>query len=247
MPAPSTKPYDHRRFAGNQGDVWKHALLLEVAAALSLNKNRFTYLETHAGPGMSPLAAGGEWQRGVARLGADPFAGRVADYVARAEYPGSWRLVADLLGDRAAITLCETSADVRAEAASRLPLPAAVTVHAGDGFAFFARHAAAFDLSLIDPVYRRDHDDWGAAAQAGAAGTTVLIWYPVFGPTNPARLRAGAGLAAHELVWDPTEKTSFRSKGAGVLASPAADAVLRRLGPRLAALASSLGGTYHVR
>src|SRR5690349_8883569 len=62
------KPYDHARYAANQGDVWKHWALARVLDGLARNGAPFHYAETHAGPGETTLAGRGEWRRGLGRL-----------------------------------------------------------------------------------------------------------------------------------------------------------------------------------
>lgn len=69
--------YDHRRHAGNAGDVWKHFLLCEAAGFL-IEESRsspsrpsrpcLAYMESHAGRPDYHLNAPGEWQGGIGRI-----------------------------------------------------------------------------------------------------------------------------------------------------------------------------------
>jgi 23S rRNA (adenine2030-N6)-methyltransferase len=60
--------YDHRKHAGNAGDVWKHFLLLEAADWLFASGSSLVYAESHAGRPEYFLNAPGEWQGGIGRI-----------------------------------------------------------------------------------------------------------------------------------------------------------------------------------
>ncbi len=60
--------YDHRRHAGNAGDLWKHLVLAEVADHLFEAEKVRVYVESHAGYPEYRLSPGGEWEGGVGRL-----------------------------------------------------------------------------------------------------------------------------------------------------------------------------------
>ncbi|OPY50152.1 MAG: Ribosomal RNA large subunit methyltransferase J [Methanosaeta sp. PtaU1.Bin112] len=60
--------YDHRKHAGNAGDVWKHLLLLEAANWLLASGSSLTYAESHAARPEYILNAPGEWQGGIGRI-----------------------------------------------------------------------------------------------------------------------------------------------------------------------------------
>ena len=68
--------YRHSYHAGNFADVFKHAVLCGLLAALSRKDKPWGYLETHAGAGAYDLAGEGatrtgEWREGIGRLFAD--------------------------------------------------------------------------------------------------------------------------------------------------------------------------------
>jgi 23S rRNA (adenine2030-N6)-methyltransferase len=60
--------YDHRKHAGNAGDVWKHFLLQEAADWLFASGSSLVYAESHAGRPEYILNAPGEWQGGIGRI-----------------------------------------------------------------------------------------------------------------------------------------------------------------------------------
>jgi len=60
--------YDHRRHAGNAGDLWKHLVLAEVAEHLFEAETVRVYVESHTGYPEYVLKPGGEWEEGVQRL-----------------------------------------------------------------------------------------------------------------------------------------------------------------------------------
>src|SRR4051794_32128615 len=60
-------PYNHSRKAGNQGDVWKHFLLLSALAETLRPGAKYLYRESHAGASAHILPERGEWRRGIMR------------------------------------------------------------------------------------------------------------------------------------------------------------------------------------
>jgi 23S rRNA (adenine2030-N6)-methyltransferase len=239
--------YRHRLHAGNVGDVWKHAVLVEVLGRAAASGARVAFLETHAGEGRYLLAATGEWSEGIGRLWTDPgeatedALGRYLALCRRLgagerrpeEYPGSPAFARAVLGPTAELVLWERDP----EAVERLRAhvgedPRARVVH-GDGLAALAGELAALGsgvdgvIALIDPSYAAK-SDWitvpDAIARAfGATGrASAILWYPVKSLTRPnamlARLRA-AGLAGTlaELVTTPLEHRRHRLNGSGVL------------------------------
>lgn len=65
--------YQHAYHAGNFADVHKHLTLFAVIDHLLRKKSAVTYMDTHAGRGLYPLAAAetarlGEYRGGIARL-----------------------------------------------------------------------------------------------------------------------------------------------------------------------------------
>ena len=82
-------PYDHGGKAGNLGDVWKHAVLVSIAARVEASRP-FTYVESHSGAPTYRLAENGEWRRGI-RVVLDRAADNVHSYLA-------WRLTVSRRG-----------------------------------------------------------------------------------------------------------------------------------------------------
>ena len=70
--------YRHHYHAGNYADVFKHALLLQLVAAMQRKEKGFLYLDTHAGRGGYDLGTttvlpdgrerAPEWPAGIGRL-----------------------------------------------------------------------------------------------------------------------------------------------------------------------------------
>jgi 23S rRNA (adenine2030-N6)-methyltransferase len=185
--------YDHRRHAGNAGDVWKHFILVEVAGYL-LRKNRsLVYVESHAGFPQYELDAGGEWSGGI---------GRCWDNLSRLQeflyfrilfeingfqlrlYPGSALLVkraARNSGGETIIKLWDIDHDVQTSWLAG-PGPENVEFYLGDGF---SGAASVLDhsrpgLLLIDPPYIESQDSAMACElleAAERAGWVALLWY----------------------------------------------------------------------
>ena len=272
----SRKPYDHARYAGNQGDVWKHQALLAVLAGVARERwaggGTVRYLETHAGPGMSPLRPQGEWRRGLGRLLEDGRGdalyppGTLEPARTQRLYPGSWRLAAAWLAAHAdgrpfLVRGCELDGDAAARAErARLKAPCPERIHllTTDGFAALPAALAEADLVLLDPPYTqtpglphdwdRVHDAVQLCQQRGAA---FLVWYPVFWLSNPQRLVDGSRAVGVELLWGEVDPAKARpghaSKGAGVLAGGAAAPHLMAALGALEILATRLGGRLSLR
>ena len=196
--------YRHHFHAGNFADLLKHAVLLELIAALAQG-GPLSVAETHAGAGLYALDTeaarrSGEAEDGVARLLADPdppaplaaLARAVRAEVARAGrpvYPGSPLLAARALrpGDR--YLGCELRAEDQADLARTLAAVArpggpVLEARLGDGYAELAgRPPRGRTLVLVDPPFERP-DDYDRAIALSArllprSDTTLAIWAPL--------------------------------------------------------------------
>jgi 23S rRNA (adenine2030-N6)-methyltransferase len=197
--------YDHRRHAGNAGDVWKHLVLAEAADRFLAAGVR-VYVESHAGRPEYQLLPGGEWEGGIGRiwpvrdeLAARPYFQILADLNPHRleRYPGSAAIVLELArrrGSALRAELWDTSPEV--EGAWRRNSGGGggpeVQFHLGDGFSGASRlveelRAPAF--LLIDSPFV-DEEDTGLVDQlmgrAAEAGWVVLSWH-VLGPEAGAR------------------------------------------------------------
>jgi 23S rRNA (adenine2030-N6)-methyltransferase len=272
----SAPDYGHRFHAGNVGDVWKHAALVEVLRRVA--GRSVAYLDTHAGEGAYALAATGEWTEGIGRLwNAAPADGALSRYlelcrrlgrgaVRPEEYPGSPVLARAVLGDGARLVLWERDRAAHAALERRLAGDACVRTVCDDGLATLASAVfAAADLAetvvvLIDPPWTQK-SDWtdvpDALAQAASASprASFLLWYPVKSLTRPnamtARLeRAGVSATIAELVTTPLEQQRHRLNGSGVLlVRPPAGAVeaIAAAAPAIGARCATRAGTWSLR
>lgn len=190
--------YDHRRHAGNAGDLWKHLVLAEVAGRLFEAGVR-VYVESHAGYPEYILSPGGEWEGGIGRLW--PFREELARYSyfqvlgdlnpAEIErYPGSASIVLELAKRR--------GLDIRAELWDYSPeveeawrslengwsIPG-LHFHMGDGFSGAGALAADLKgpaLLLVDSPYIERGDAALAReliSRSAAAGWVALSWQPM--------------------------------------------------------------------
>lgn len=227
--------YDHRRYAANQGDVWKHALLVEVLSALERPK---LYFESHAGPGPVTLAPGGEWERGLGRLLKNPGSTLYEKILAQhpaGTYPGSSAL-AQSVSPGIVLVLHDIH-------------EARDGVLATDGYAAL-RDTPSIDLALIDPPFGRGSRDWDHLSDPKLTANcrAFLLWYPIFSPLKPDVLVTARSLPGFELVWaDLDGPVDFASKGAGLLAGGEAARILAARRPMLEELAHRLGGRLNVR
>lgn len=262
--------YDHAEKVGNQGDVWKHFILLSVLRYLIEERGdgseKFRYFDTHAGQGLYTLGEKGEWRRGIGSilqsaqdLSEYPYFQMLEPSIgAGSLYPGSWVLVGRFLASQQvsfSLEICDTSAAVadaiRAKELDRA-IQSAVSFHQADGFAQLEKHPD-WDLVLIDPPYCPDAEsDWKkcleVAERLHRSGITFLVWYPVFWPTWPTKLVERACLPGFEVLWAPMgQKPSQNQKGCGMLAGGNSKRILRADTAELSTLASLLGGRLFIR
>lgn len=190
--------YDHRRHAGNAGDVWKHLILAEAADRLFEEGVRI-YVESHAGRPGYLLPPGGEWEGGVGRLwpvrdelAAHPYFQILAALNPQGleRYPGSASIVLELARRRGlalGAELWDTSPEVEAAWRSHLGGGEGLQVqfHLGDGFSgasrFIGRNREPA-LLLIDSPFTGEGDAAlvdGLMGRAAEAGWAALSWHPV--------------------------------------------------------------------
>lgn len=198
---PQRLNYRHAFHAGNFADLVKHAVLTSVLARMTGPGGPLTVVDTHAGAGVYDLDSAsartsGEAEAGIARLAADAAApavfgplkaavGRLNPKGGHRLYPGSPRLVADVLGRGGRLVACE----LRREEADHLRAAlkgAPAEVVCGDGYELAVARAKPGQrlLVLIDPPFERP-DDYARSAEAARAivrrnpGAVVVVWLPL--------------------------------------------------------------------
>lgn len=204
--------YRHHFHAGNFADVVKHYLLLRVLRALQRKDKGLLYLDSHAGRGTYDLARAAqgdslerqpEWPAGIGRLWSVPgLSAGLQEYVELVRmydrqqgnleasprfYPGSPRLVGEVLRPQDRMALCERQPDecqaLRAEL-GRMPR---CLIREEDGYQALRALLPPPErraLVLIDPPYesKQEFDDIVTAVGAGLRrlpGGTFVIWYPL--------------------------------------------------------------------
>jgi hypothetical protein len=145
--------YRHAYHAGNFAEVVKHATLARVVAHLREKPAAFRILDTHAGAGLTDLAAPeasrtGEWRDGIGRLRTASLDGRaralLAPYLDAVEacnpggrlaaYPGSPVLARSWLRPHDRLVACELEPGAAAALARRMRGDARVKVMTIDGW-----------------------------------------------------------------------------------------------------------------
>lgn len=253
--------YRHAFHVGNAADCLKHSLLVWVVEALRRKDTPFFVLDTHAGAGRYDLLDGaaertGEWRDGIARLLHDPpepLRRYIELVAAEPGYPGSPRLVRDLLrhGDRLAV--CELHPEDAAELRHLFRRDQQVGVHLRDGYEAIRALLPPSErrgLVLIDPPYETpgEFDRVLAGLRDGAARFDHGIyaaWYPIKhrSPVNAFHQEVRASglrdVVAAEL-WLRAPLDPARLNGSGLLIrnppfgfEAAAEAVLAALLDRL--------------
>jgi len=198
--------YRHHFHAGNFADVFKHALLARLLAAVAAKAKPFFYLDTHAGIGRYDLAhpwarKNAESRDGIGRLWArDDLPEALAPYVAlvRQEnpdgklrfYPGSPLIARRFLrlGDR--MVLSELNKTDVAELGALFARDRQVTVHLMDGYQALKAHLPPKErrgLVLVDSSFDRAGEFRrvaGALATAHGRWATGIyaVWYPLMEP-----------------------------------------------------------------
>lgn len=270
------KPYVHARWAGGPADVWKQAVLAALIRALPQSTSSLHYIETHAGAGLHRVKPYAAWREGVGAMIEKGVKGQlcrsVADHSApwlsdRGWQPGSWHFAAAELARRDIYTTmdlwerdplvyedaCRVAASIENQAK---PDSVRIRVHRGDGFAALDIEAAAAALVLIDPPYILDGSgrdgDWEvvARAMAGLAANAALAvaWYPLFGDERAKILVEQSGCEGFELTLGKALRgRDLVSQGSGMLASPAAAALLNQAASELELAAADLKGGFNRR
>ena len=259
----SRRPYNHCRYAGNTGDVWKHILLLEALGPLAKQRQAaFHYMETHAGPGYARLGDNGDWRRGVGRFMDGTASALEHPYFelvlpAMQEnflYKGSWVLVAEWLKrvehPDFKLTVLEVNADTLKMAASAIrkgALAPWVKLEPKSGYDALQKVDAA-DFVLIDPPYRSSDgsaDDWGrvmdALKRVKAIAQNWMVWYPIFRRQEPDELLAVSGGRTFELLW-ADDAPGWVMKGCGLAVDEQTYQSLQSKVEWIEGIAQSLGG-----
>jgi 23S rRNA A2030 N6-methylase RlmJ len=262
------RPYNHCRYAGNNGDVWKHYLLVEVLRNLApAYPKSFHYVETHAGPGYARLGENGDWRRGIGRFMPDvstpiphPYFELVLPSMkTQFLYKGSWVLAAEFLRNighpKFKLTVHEVNADTLKMAGSAIRkghLSNWVQLKPQNGYDALQRLEQA-DFILIDPPYRSSDgsaDDWNrvmaAVTRAKAVCGRWMVWYPIFRRIEPDQLIDSSQGTAFEFTW-ALDAPGWVMKGCGMLADPKTSDILRYQPDMLKHLADALGGTVSIR
>ncbi len=194
--------------AGNIGDIFKHACLIELFQKVSNQPGpRLTYVESHGGYASylaSTLKVGGrlagERQWGLGGLLLSPTGQAdglrlLVDHVRKDDtYPGSPTLALRYLPQDAALIFYElldrdAASSIR-EAARRFGRQGSVEVRESDGFVGVRQHLTqASDstgtlLMFVDPWYREasEKHDWAAALEILRMGknksASTVVWFP---------------------------------------------------------------------
>lgn len=252
--------YDHSRKAGNQGDVWKHFLLLTAFSQALPYKADFLYRESHAGAPRYGLGERGEWRRGIGRvlppaddLEAAPYFRQFPSSIGPGySYPSSWSQVAEYArsqGRSITIELCDTSDEVSQAVGDQ---GESVRFSRSDGFQSILSSPPA-DLTLIDPPYHPDAKrDWANVRRCISRlleqRSSWLVWYQVFSHTNPRLLVQHSSLPGFEVMWHQVgPKPSQLLKGCGVVADRLTSTEFEAQHQVLLLLSEKLGGELHLR
>ncbi|MFG6158603.1 23S rRNA (adenine(2030)-N(6))-methyltransferase RlmJ [Halomonas sp. 1390] len=198
--------YQHAYHAGNFADVHKHLTLFAVIDHFLRKKSSVTYMDTHAGRGLYPLAAEEtarlqEYREGVARLWqarerlkSDPLLGDWLTALSRVQsraggldhYPGSPWWLSARLREQDRLMLFELHPGEHGHLARQV-LPDNVQRVHGDGLQGLVKGLPVPSprlCVLVDPSYERK-EEYAEVAEAvcqamrKARHAVVLVWYPL--------------------------------------------------------------------
>lgn len=178
--------YRHHFHAGNFADVLKHALVLQLVAAMQRKPKGFLYLDTHSGRGgydLSVAAQGDtltrkpEWPEGIGRLWhKDDLPAPLKDYVATVReydlrlgnteteprfYPGSPALVGAKLREQDRMALCERHPEECSILKTVMARTPRCVVHEMDGYTAMRAMLPPPErraLVLIDPPFESERE-----------------------------------------------------------------------------------------
>lgn len=225
--------YRHHYHAGNFADVLKHALLLQLVAAMQRKPKGFLYLDTHAGRGGydlsvaqqgDTLARKPEWPEGIGRLRrAGELPAVLQDYVTAVQehdlrqgnggaeprfYPGSPALVGARLREQDRMALCERQMEECAILRTAMARTPRCVVHEMDGYRAMRAMLPPPErraLVLIDPPFEseREFADITQAVEAGLRRLPDAVIAIWYPLTKRARVEAFAA-ALRKLALPPT-------------------------------------------
>ncbi|WP_110685645.1 23S rRNA (adenine(2030)-N(6))-methyltransferase RlmJ [Salinicola aestuarinus] len=199
--------YQHAYHAGNFADVHKHLGLFALVRSLTGKASAISFIDTHAGRGLYPLAAKetqklGEYREGVERIWRErrkiPVGSPLGEWTASlaaqqsgAEldcYPGSPTWLGEALRPQDRLTLFELHpAEHRFLADQAMPSTNNVTRRHADGLKGLRQLLPVSTprlCVLIDPSYERkaEYDEVAetlAFVARKARHAVVMVWYPL--------------------------------------------------------------------
>jgi len=195
--------YRHQFHAGNVSDVFKHAILTRLLAALTRKDKPFCMLDTHAGVGLYDLEhpwsqKTEEWRHGVGRIwgrtdappGLSPYLDAIradnADGHLR-RYPGSPRIARRLMRAEDRLVLCELNKDDCQALKAVFEGVRHTAIRNQDGFSAiraFLPPKERRGLTFIDAAFDQS-DEFGRItraikeAHARFATGVIAAWYPL--------------------------------------------------------------------
>jgi len=207
--------YRHAFHAGNHADVFKHAILLRLAALLARKETPFVYLDSHSGVGRYDLAGDqasrtDEWREGIGRLwtlesapaafvGYRKAVAALNPDGALRYYPGSPELMRQALRPQDRLLLNELHPEDGRLLKENMARDRRVAVHQKDGWLLPRALLPVPErraLLLIDPPFEKaDELERCVKAIAEAIGrlrqTVIMLWYPIKDRRQLRRFHAG--------------------------------------------------------
>ena len=219
--------YQHAYHAGNFADVQKHLTLFAVADYLLRKKSAITYVDSHAGRGLYPLATKEtqrlqEYREGIAPLWqarqqlSDPLLSRWLTALNSAQpnadvlshYPGSHWWLAKALRDHDQLRLFELHPGEH-EHLSGQTLPKQARRVYGDGLQGLKQLVPVSSprmCVLVDPSYERKAEyqevvETVAYTLEKARHAVVMIWYPLLPARHHETLLSGLEASGIRKIW----------------------------------------------
>lgn len=229
--------YQHAYHAGNFADVHKHLTLFTVIDYLLRKKSSVTYIDTHAGRGVYPLAAKEsqrlqEHREGVERLWQakrtlnDPLLRQWCDALTTLQpspaalmyYPGSPWWLHQRLREQDALQLFELHPGEHRYLEDQTLSENATRTY-GDGLAGLTQRVPVATprlCVLVDPSYERKNEyqeviEAVVQAMKKARHAVVMVWYPLLPAGHHHTLLEGFADSGIRKIW--RSELSLRSPG----------------------------------
>lgn len=241
--------YQHIYHAGNQADVHKHRILVEILLNLTRTDAAITYFETHAGRGIYDLSSfeaqkTGEYVEGIKRILAKEASNndsylelikQVKENYGPSFYPGSPLIAQMILRDYDDIFLMELHPGEFKHLFKLANNTSKTTIYKRDGYKGVLslsppKHKKG--IILIDPSYELKSEygkivEFIKILKAEWSESVIMIWYPILPENYHTQMVKDIkalnlnNLLISEILFEPQPKKGMLGSGVIIINAPA--------------------------